>query len=489
MIGINKRRLTPAYRRLWGNLLIGWVALGFLGLTLGPAAGQGAGLGKVRDQEIVQTLKLRVGQSRVLKMPFAITRIAVANPEVADIILTSPQEVYLNGLAPGVTSLSVWGKGRFSSARVSVEADISQLKEHLAKVLPKEKISVMAADETVVLTGEVSGPVAQQTAVTLAAAFVGGKKERVINLLNIGGVQQVLCEVRLAEINRSVAKRMGVNFVLLDKSGSAFGVSLLNNLTNVGSFVRDFAGTALGTGISTNINAIAGWKTGTVLWTMFFDALKQQGLGRILAEPNLVATSGQEASFLAGGEFPIPVPQQFQTITIEFKKFGVGLNFTPTVLENDMIALKVAPEVSELDFTTGVAFVSQGFVVPGLSVRRLSTHVEIKDGQTFAIAGLLSDSHRNVVNKFPVLGELPILGTLFRSSQFQKRETELVVLVTPRLVKPMAQGVAKLPTDAYVEPDDLEFYLLGCLEGREKKKPQPPAAGTLPTDYGRQPVK
>jgi pilus assembly protein CpaC len=183
------------------------------------------------------------------------------------------------------------------------------------------------------------------------------------------------------------------------------------------------------------------------------------------------------------------VPQQFQTITIEFKKFGVGLNFTPTVLENDMIALKVAPEVSELDFTTGVAFVAQGFVVPGLSVRRLSTHVEVKDGQTFAIAGLLSDSHRNVVNKFPLLGELPVLGTLFRSSQFQKRETELVVLVTPRLVKPVTPGVAKLPTDAYVEPSDLEFYLLGCLEGREKKPAAPPAAGTLPGDFGRQPVK
>jgi pilus assembly protein CpaC len=487
MCDLRKRRLVPALRRGGELLLLGWVALALLALPGGEA--WGSALGKVRDQEIVQTLKLRVGQSRVLKLPFAITRIAVANPEVADIILTSPREVYVNGLSPGVTSLSVWGKNRFSSARVSVEADISQLKEQLAKVLPKEKIGVMAADEAIVLTGEVSGPVAQQTAATLAAAFVGGKKERVINLLNIGGVQQVLCEVRLAEINRNVAKRLGVNFAILDKAGYAFGVSTLNNLTGISDFVRNFGGTSITQSLSTNVNALAGWKTGTVLWTMFFDALKQQGLGRILAEPNLVATSGQEASFLAGGEFPIPVPQQFQTITIEFKKFGVGLNFTPTVLENDMIAMKVAPEVSELDFTTGVAFVAQGFVVPGLSVRRLSTHVEVKDGQTFAIAGLLSDSHRNVINKFPLLGDLPILGPLFRSSNFQKRETELVVLVTPRLVKPMAQGTPRLPTDAYVEPDDLEFYLLGCLEGREKKKPQPPAQGPLPGDFGRQPVK
>ncbi len=472
---------------------ISWGLL-FLALLLGisflstPALAADP-LGRIRDQEITQSLRLKAGQSKVLRLPFAITRISVANPEVADIILTSPQEVYVNGLAPGVTNLSVWGRSRFSSARVTVEADVSQLKENLAQVLPKERIGVMSADESVVLTGEVSGPVAQQTAVNLAASYVGGKKDRVINLLNIGGVQQVMCEVRLAEINRSVGRRIGINFNVIDRSGNSFGVSFLNNLTGIEQFVRNFLGTNFTYAISQNVNAIGGWRTGSVLWTMFFDALKQQGLGRILAEPNLVTTSGQEASFLAGGEFPIPVPQQFQTITIEFKKFGVGLNFTPTVLDHDMIAMKVAPEVSELDFTQGVAFVAQGFVVPGLSVRRLSTHVEVKDGQTFALAGLLSDSHRNVVNKFPLLGSIPVLGTLFRSSEFQKRETELVVLVTPHLVKPMAQGVARLPTDAYVEPNEVEFYLLGCLEGKKKKKQSSPPPQQVPAGFGRQPVK
>ena len=202
-----------------------------------------------------------------------------------------------------------------------------------------------------------------------------------------------------------------------------------------------------------------------------------------------MTTSGQEASFLAGGEFPIPVPQQFQTITIEYKKFGVGLNFTPTVLDNDMIAMKVAPEVSELDFALGEAFTVAGFVVPGLRVRRLSTHVEVKDGQTFALAGLLSDNHRNIINKFPVLGSIPVLGTLFRSTDFQKQETELVVLVTPHLVKPMAQGVARLPTDAYVEPNDVEVYLLGCLEGKKKKRAQLPPPQQAPENFGRQSVK
>jgi pilus assembly protein CpaC len=445
-------------------------------------------LGKIRDQEITQTLRLKAGQSKVLKVPFTITRISVANPEVADIILTSPSEVYINGLEPGVTNLSIWGKGRFSSARVTVEADVTQLKERLAQVLPKERIGVMAAGESIVLTGEVSGPVAQQTAISLAASFVKGKsekerKEKIVNLLNIGGVQQVMCEVRLAEINRQVLNRMGVNFQIRDRSGRPFGVSVLNNLTAFADRFTDLIPT-------TNINAITGFSTGAVIWNLFFEALKRQGLGRILAEPNLVTTSGQEASFLAGGEFPIPVPQQFQTITIEFKKFGVGLNFTPTVLDNDMIAMKVNPEVSELDFTQGVAFSAQGFLVPGLSVRRMSTHVEVKDGQTFAIAGLLSDSHRTIINKFPVLGSIPILGTLFRSSSFQKNETELVVLVTPHLVKPMAQGMARLPTDAYVEPSNFEFYLLGCLEGKKKKTETPPiSTGNLPPDFGRQPVK
>ena len=491
MIRKRKRQGASAWRGAGGIFIVGLLALAVLVPLTTPAWGADP-LGSVRDQEISQSLKLKAGQSKVLRLPFAITRISVANPEVADIILTSPQEVYINGLAPGTTNLSVWGRGRFSSARVTVEADVGQLKENLAQVLPKERIGVMAADETVVLTGEVSGPVAQQTALSMAAASVGGKKERVINLLNIGGVQQVMCEVRVAEINRTVLNRIGVNFAIANSTGPGFGVSVLNNLTNVASFAQTTAGSAVTSNIGTAIQAIAGWKTGSVLWSMFFDALKQNGLGRILAEPNLVTTSGQEASFLAGGEYPIPVPQQFQTITIEYKKYGVGLNFTPTVLDNNMIAMKVNPEVSQLDFSQTV--VISGYVVPALTVRRLSTHIEVKDGQTFAIAGLLYDQSRTLINKFPLLGSIPVLGTLFRSSSFQKSETELVVLVTPHLVKPMAQGTARLPTDVYVEPSNVEFYLLGCLEGKKKKrniqelpKGNVPA-GQVPADFGRQPV-
>lgn len=479
------------FRRMRGAGVSGRLLLALLVATLISALGGGPADGaqlRIKDQELTQTLKLKVGQSKVLRTPFAITRVSVADPEVADIILTSPREIYINGLSPGVTNLSLWGGTRFTSARVTVEADVSLLKEKLAQVLPKEKIAVQAADESIVLSGEVSGPLAQQTAVSLALPFVGNKKDRVVNLLHVGGVQQVLVEVRVAEINRNIGRRLGINFNIIDRSGNAFGISTIGNLTTITDLTRTFGGTNFTQTIGQSINAIAGWKTGSYLWTVFFDALKEHRLGRLLAEPNLVTTSGQEASFLAGGEFPVPVPQQFQTITIEWKKFGVGLVFTPTVLEENRIALKVAPEVSELDFSSGVALTAGGFAVPGIRVRRLSSHVEVQDGQTFAIAGLISDSHRTAASRFPILGEIPILGLLFRSQEYQKNETELVFLVTPHLVKPITTQ-AKLPTEKFVEPSDLEFYLLGWQQGESKAK-APAAAGsqTTPPGFGRQQV-
>jgi pilus assembly protein CpaC len=374
---------------------------------------------------------------------------------------------------------------------VTVEADVSLLKEKLAQVLPKEKIGVEAAGDSVVLSGEVTGPVAQQTAMDLALPYVGGKKDKVLNLMHIGGVQQVMVEVRLAEISREVGERLGINFSGISKSGN-FGVNQLNQLAPITDLTRGFDATTFSQTISSAITAIGGWKAGGILWTAFLDALKRQNLGRVLAEPNLVTTSGQEASFLAGGEFPIPVPQSGvgggSTITVEYKTFGVGLKFTPTVLDADKIALRVSPEVSELDQT--ISFVSiAGYVVPGLRTRRLTTHLEVNDGQTFAVAGLLSDYNRNIIHKFPVLGDLPILGTLFRSVNYQRYETELVALVTPHKVKPLPPGGARLPTDKWVEPKEWEKYLLGEPQGRQAVTPTPPATpSALPPGFGRQTV-
>jgi len=225
---------------------------------------------------------------------------------------------------------------------------------------------------------------------------------------------------------------------------------------------------------------------------MFLDVLKQNNLGRVLAEPNLVTTSGQKASFLAGGEFPVPVPQSgiggAATITIEYKKFGVQLDFTPTVLNDNKIAMQVHPIVSQLNFTLAIQV--GGVSVPGLDTREMDTHVEVRDGQTFAIAGLLQDTSRNVINKFPVLGDIPVLGVLFRSTQYQKNETELVTLVTPHLVKPMAPGKARLPDDKYIEPNDVDVYLLGLDQGRQKPASGPPAplapVAPLPPGFGHQ---
>ena len=225
---------------------------------------------------------------------------------------------------------------------------------------------------------------------------------------------------------------------------------------------------------------------------MFFDVLKQNNLGRVLAEPNLVTTSGTEASFLAGGEYPIPVPQSGvgggTTITIDYKKFGVQLAFTPTVLDEGKIAMKVSPEVSDLDFANAIT--TNGFVIPALSTRRMSTHLEVKDGQTFAMAGLLKDEDRNVVSKFPLVGDVPILGNLFRSSNWQKQQTELVVLVTPHIAKPLAPNAARLPTDKWAAPSDAEMYLLGLDQGRPKPAetlPQAtPPSQQLPQGFGMQ---
>ena len=473
-------------------------------VLLGAVPAQAADLlDRVRNQEINQVLRLKVGRSKVLRTPFALTRISVADPDIADIILINDREIYINALAPGATNISMWGKNRFTSATVTVEADLTLLKEKLHQILPKEKIGAEAAGDSIVLTGEVSGPVAQSTALALAVPFAGGKKDKVVNVLHVGGVQQVMLEVRVAEINRLVAERMGVNFNALAPGGN-FGVQQINSLAGVADLARIFTGsgsastTSFSQVLTPALTALGGWTAAGTLWTVFLDLLKQQNLGRVLAEPNLVTTSGQQASFLAGGEFPIPVPQSgtggAATITVEYKKFGVQLEFTPTVLTEGKIAVKVHPTVSELDNTFGQTFVLPGgYVVPGLRSREMNTQVEVNDGQTFAIAGLLSDQSRTIMRKFPVLGDIPVLGGLFRSNEYQKNLTELVALVTPHLVKPMPPGAARLPTDKWIDPSDVDFYLLGLDQGRQKPAlgpaPAPAPAAPLPPQFGHQSLK
>ncbi|MCX5908021.1 MAG: type II and III secretion system protein family protein [Deltaproteobacteria bacterium] len=431
-----------------------------------------------------QRLELTVGKSVIIAAPAPVRQVSLASPEIADALVISPQQVYLTGKAPGTTTVTVWETEDKVSAVVLLEVspDISRFKEALYKILPEEKeVQVTATHESITLSGNVSSATSLSQVLAMAEAYF---PKKVINVLQVSGVHQVMLEVRVSEMSRSLLKRLGFNFNYIGSNGQNIGMSMLNNLTKLPQ-----AGfPASGVEVSDKITGIFRFLKGGVSWTAFIDALKEEGLIKVLAEPTLITLSGKNASFLAGGEFPIPIPQSSGAgfiVTITYKPFGVGLNFTPTVLSGNRINLQVAPEVSELDFSQAVTI--SGFVVPSLTTRRVSTNIELADGQSFAIAGLLKSDVREIVSKFPVLGDIPILGALFRSTSFQKNETELIIIVTPHLVKPIDMSKQTLPTDQFIEPNDFDFYLMGKLEGEDKGKPanpQPAPSSGLPRDMG-----
>lgn len=440
--------------------------------TIGVLAGMllllGALPGRTQDRPRVpleirtpQKIRLVLGESLVLDSPVQITRLSLAAPEIADAVVLSPRQFYLTARAVGATHLTLWDEGDRVSTVFDVEVtpNVTRLKEKLHEILPGEDIQVTATHDTVTLYGHVSSTVRLSHALAIAGAFMPEKPDKVINLLQVAGVHQVMLEVRVAEMARSLTRRLGFNYAIL-ASGATFGLGFLNNLTSLGS-----SGLASDIKVSPRVNAITRFHPGGVSVTNFIDALKENGLVKILAEPTLVTLSGQEASFLAGGEFPIPVAQRLDAITVEFKTFGVGLVFTPTVLSENKISMRVAPEVSDLDFTNAVNF--GGFVIPALTTRRASTTIELANGQSLAIAGLLNERVRENISKFPILGDVPILGALFRSSEYLKNETELIIIVTPHLVKPLDMTQQTLPTDQFIEPDEFEFFLLGKQEGQD----------------------
>jgi len=429
-------------------------------------------------------ISLSVGKSTVVDSADPIKRVSVAAPEIADTVVLSARQIYVTAKSSGLTTITLWSDANRVSAVFDVEVlpDVAALKEKIHQVFPNEKdIKVLGTHDSITLSGTVSSAGNLTQIVRLAEAYAPLDKQsgkpKLLNLVDVGGVHQVMLEVRVAEMSRSLLRRLGVNFSYLSDSGTNFGISLLNNLTRLPS--AGWPGNPLTVG--DNINWAFRFTGAGATWTGFIDALKENGLTKVLAEPTLITLSGRSASFLAGGEFPIPVPQNSggsTTITIEYKTFGVGLNFTPTVLSNGKISMAVNPEVSDLDFTRAVAV--QGFLIPSVNTRRVSTVIELGDGQSFAVAGLLKDDVREDVKKFPVLGDIPVLGALFRSTSFQKNETELIVIVTPHLVKPLDMAKQTLPTDAFIEPDDFEFYLLGATEGREKKTAAKSPAASVP---------
>jgi pilus assembly protein CpaC len=392
-------------------------------------------------------------------------------------MVLTPHQIYLTGKAPGITNLTLWVDNRVSAVLdLEVSPDTSRLKETLYKILPEEKdIKVTTAHDHITLSGTVSSTSSLSQVLAITQSYLP-KDGKVINLLEVAGVHQVMIEVRVAEMSRSVVKRLGFNFNFSYFASNGLELVVANVLNNLST-----SGKLSATG---SVNKLP--PAGHFGISQFVDALRENGLLKILAEPNLITLSGKTANFLAGGEFPVPVPQSgggvgFASITIEYKPFGVGLNFTPTVLSNNKISMQVAPEVSELDFSNAITI--GGFVVPSITTRRVSTVIELADGQSFAIAGLLKDEIRETIDKFPLLGDIPILGALFTSSSFQKNETELIIIVTPHLVKPVDMAKQTLPTDQFIEPDDFEFYLLGSTEGKEKIK-SPGSSGNPVKGYG-----
>jgi pilus assembly protein CpaC len=418
-----------------------------------------------------RTLNLTIGKSTIVESSDVIRRVSVAAPEIADTVILTTRQIYVTGKAAGVTTITIWSDANRIAAVFDVEVtpDVLALRQKLHQMFPEEKgVNVVATHDSITLSGSVSSAAALSQITKLAEAYAPSdkmsQKSKILNLLEANGIQQVMLEVRVAEMSRSLMRRLGVNFNWI--SNGTFGISLLNSLSKLPA--AGWPGNPLS--VSGNVTGIFQFTNGATTWTAFVDALKENGLTKILAEPTLITLSGRSASFLAGGEFPIPIPQSTSggstIITIEYKTFGVALNFTPTVLSNGKISMMVNPEVSDLDFSRGVNL--QGYTIPSINTRRVSTVIELGDGQSFAVAGLLKDDLREVVTKFPVLGDIPVLGVLFRSSQYQKSETELVIIVTPHLVKPVDMAKQTLPTDQFIEPDDFEFYLLGSMEGRDK---------------------
>ncbi len=422
-----------------------------------------------------EKLTLVSGKSIVLRSTAPVSRVSIAAPEVADFLILSANEIYITGKAAGSTNLTLWqNKKLVAIFDLEVGYNLSRLKQQIHEILPEEEaLQVIGTNDSITLSGKVSNAVNLSQALALAKSYA--PEGKVNNFVEVGGVHQVMLEVRIAEMSRSLTRRLGINFAA--QKGDQFVVSLLGGLAELDEGIPAVESLLAGPAV----NSLFRFDTGEVTWSGFMDALNEDGLLKILAEPTLITLSGQSADFLAGGEFPVPVPQGLGTVAIEYKPFGVGLVFAPTVLSKEKISIQVTPEVSELDFST--AAVIEGFVTPGITTRRASTTVELGDGQSFAIAGLLRESVLTDVQKFPLLGDIPIIGTLFQSKSFIKRETELVIIVTPHLVKPLDVAKVSLPTDFYAEPSATEFYLFGKMEGSEKNRPVS-ASGALDGDFG-----
>jgi len=382
--------------------------------------------------------------------PFA--ELSVANPAIADIASLSDRSIYVLGKTPGATTLTIFDQDGQLIANVDVRVapDIAEFKERLSEILPNERVEVRTANDGIVLSGRISGSRQVARAMELAERYAPG---RVTNLMMVGGSQQVMLQVRFAEMQRSVAKSLGSSLTASNTPAPPDSFAI-----GTGS-----GGVTNGTLTSSSDSAGAigiGFGIGGLAVNVLIEALESKGMARTLAEPNIVAISGQNAKFLAGGEYPVPTQNGDGGVSISYRPFGVELNFMPTVIDGDLINLELETTVSAVDQETTS---SGGYAA--FKVRRASTTVEMRDGQSFAIAGLLQDDFSDLNGQVPWLGDVPILGMLFRSAEFQRKQTELVIIVTPHLVTPTTENALALPTDRMRIPTEAELFLSGRTEG------------------------
>ena len=420
---------------------------------------------RVVDHDTASALNVPMNRAVVVESETPFAELSIANPDIADISTLSDRTIYVLGKSPGLTTLTLLdANGRLiTNVDVRVAADISEFKERLRQILPGEKIEVRTANDGIVLSGTVSSTVRMQRALDLAERYA---PSRVSNLLSVGGVQQVMLKVRFAEMERSVSKSLSASLSLKGPMNGRVNVSGGSLTTNTNATQ---ANALAGNIPSSNENKAAtlfGFNAGAVQVGVLLEALESKGVVRTLAEPNLSALSGQEAKFLAGGEYPVPVSQNNDRITIEFKPFGIELNFVPRVLDDNIINLELAAAVSAIDPTNG--FQQSTIKIDAFRRRETSTTVELRDGESFAIAGLLQDDFRDLNGQVPWLGDLPVLGALFRSAEYQRQQSELVIIVTAHLVTPTRGEALALPTDRIKPPSEAELFLFGRTESNQR---------------------
>ena len=410
---------------------------------------------------------LEANKGQLLRLVRPVDTVFIAEPGIADVQLKSPTLIYIFGRRPGETTLFAVDKREMVilNTRVVVSHNLARLKDMIRGILPEDMIDVRSVEGTVVLTGAVASAEQAEDLRRLATRVLG-ENDQVINRVRVTGPNQINLRVRIAEISRELNKQLGINWDVAKSIGNvAFGLAVGNPAGAAGALLTQAA---------TANNVTAAGSIGSFDINALIDALDDDGLITVLAEPNLTAMSGETASFLAGGEFPIPVAQDEGAITVLFKKFGVSLAFTPTLLGFGRINMRVRPEVSQLSNAGAVQIA--GFSVPALTTRRAETTVELGTGQSFAIAGLLQATTNQSVEEFPGLAQLPVLGPLFRSTQFQRAESELVIIVTPYIVRPVNTQLA-LPTDGFRTPRDSERVLFGANHRSEATGPEPAMLG------------